>query len=152
MSFFVSMEQLSLNQSALAPSPSLDEKFRALATCSGMGYALANEYDRVTRDRLSKRIAALLGLPYAGPVSDQAGNGRFFFVPGDTLLTSQAAALGIVHDGQLYGGVVPFPYVATKAISHGRITEHCAVPKGWHPRLAMMLEECVLRGFAVFTL
>lgn len=124
---------------------------RALVTYSSGGDALANEHDRVTRSRLAQRIADLLGIPYEGAYDGSSRSGPFFFVPGDTLTTSEAAGLGIVHERQFYGGAVPFPHVATKTISHGLLTTDSSSPAGWQPDLGAMLEDCVLRGYSVFS-
>src|SRR5262245_17316458 len=40
-----------------------------------------------------------------------------FFVPDDTLLQDEALSLGIRCVQDLYGGVVPYPFVKTKAIT-----------------------------------
>src|SRR5690349_15510988 len=41
-----------------------------------------------------------------------------YFLPDDTLTTAEALSLGIYMPDDLYGGVVPFPFVRTKAITH----------------------------------
>ena len=41
-----------------------------------------------------------------------------YFVPSDTLTSEAAARAGIRHEHDLFGGVVPHPFVATKTITH----------------------------------
>src|SRR5262249_29443246 len=40
-----------------------------------------------------------------------------YFVPDETLLASDARRLGITSAADLFGGVVPYPFVRTKAIT-----------------------------------
>ncbi|MDP8993589.1 MAG: DUF3182 family protein [Pseudomonadota bacterium] len=61
------------------------------------------------------------------------------------------AALGIRGEDDLFGGVVPHAFVASKAITHPLPPDAAAAPEGWSPRLAGELEGAVLAGFAAFS-
>jgi hypothetical protein len=89
-------------------------------------------HEYVSRSAISQRLAELLGLPYAGEYSAGRVNGSHpYFVPQHTLLTDQADALGIVSEDDLFGGVVPHHFVATKAITHDTVSAHARAPNGW---------------------
>ncbi|RXQ99132.1 DUF3182 family protein [Pseudoxanthomonas composti] len=92
------------------------------------------------------RMAVLLG----GRVDAQAQRG--YFIPIETLTQEQAEAAGISEERQLFGGVVPMPFVATKLISHGLWPGgEGGAPQGWNPALGEALGEAVLPGYSVFT-
>ena len=55
-----------------------------------------------------------------------------YVVPDVTIDSLDAArALGIRGEDDLFGGVVPFPFVATKTITHPLIDPAAAAPEGW---------------------
>src|SRR4029079_1472631 len=76
-------------------------------------------HERMTRTVTARRLAALKGFDYAGdfdPVTRYQG--RVYFVPSDTLVdVKQAAELGIKDEHDLFGGVVPYSFTGTKAIT-----------------------------------
>ncbi len=62
-------------------------------------------------------------------------------VPADTLTgIDSARQLGIASLHDLLGGVVPYDFVGTKAISHGLVSPDARAPEGWShafgPRIA----------------
>jgi hypothetical protein len=97
-------------------------------------------------------IAKLKGYDFAG--SYEAGNrppAPVFFVPDDTLLGEEANSLGIRSAVDLFGGVVPHPFVKTKAISHGLLAENAEQPQGWSAAFADKVRKIVLPGYTVFS-
>lgn len=74
-----------------------------------------------------------------------------YFVPSDTLTIDEAAALGITGPHDLFGGVVPHAFVATKAISHPRLAPTAAALAGWNDEFAQRVEDAVLAGYTVFS-
>ena len=74
-----------------------------------------------------------------------------FFVPDDTLLIQEAAALGIGSHNDFYGGVVPYPFVKTKAITHELVDQDAERPPGWSEVFAEKVREVVLPGYPVFS-
>lgn len=97
---------------------------------------------------LSRRIADLLGLAYAGIHDASARNA--YLVPADTLVAPEAAALGVRGRDDVFGGVVPHAFVATKLISHPAVGPDARVPEGWSSTLLAGLGDALLPGFAVF--
>src|SRR5439155_13870885 len=62
-----------------------------------------------------------------------------------------AACLGIRGSGDLFGGVIPYPFVKTKAITHRLIHCRAAQPEGWSSEFAEAVRDAVLPGFTVFS-
>ena len=77
-------------------------------------------HERITRAGIARRLAALMDFDYAGEYNCSSSYcGRVYFVPSNTLVgIDQAARLGITVEHHLFGGVVPYRFVATKAITH----------------------------------
>ena len=74
-----------------------------------------------------------------------------FFVPDDTLLSDEASSLGIRSCHDLYGGVVPYPFVKTKAITHELVDHDAERPQGWSAAFAERVRDIVLPGYTVFS-
>lgn len=110
-------------------------------------------HERMTRTAIARRLAALKGFDYAGDYDPAAGYpGRVYFVPSDTLVgIERAAELGIRDEHDLFGGVVPYSFAATKAITHPRIDESAWAPDGWSDSFPNQVHDAVLPGLSVFT-
>src|SRR3954470_16109640 len=77
-------------------------------------------HDHATCSQIGRRLAALKGYAFAG---EHAGSGASavhrYVVPMDTVVgVERARSLGICNKDDLFGGVVPYPFVATKSITH----------------------------------
>lgn len=107
-----------------------------------------------TREALARALAALKGFEFGGEYDPARAYGApLYFVPKDSLVGIEAAhALGIRSGEDLYGGVVPFPYVATKTITHPLVAPGACAPPGWTPSFAARVRQVVLPGFAAFAL
>ncbi len=115
-------------------------------------HAPADQHIRVARTELGHRLAGFIGCDFLGEFSagrDYAG--RPYFIPGDTLQAATAAALGIAGEDDLFGGVVPAPFVATKSITHSLVDPGAAAPPGWSHWLGARLTAATLNGFSVFS-
>lgn len=111
-----------------------------------------NVHDRATMNVLAARVAGLLGLPHVGEcVAERGGGAALFVLPSETLDATGAAMLGLGGVGSFLGGVVPHPFVGTKAITHGLVTADAARPAGWSVTMADAVEPAVLPGFTVFS-
>src|SRR5690606_21369458 len=89
-------------------------------------------HEWATHAYLARRIAALTGHEFGGAYDSSVHYAQpLYFVPSDTLLRSEADGFGIEDESQLFGGVVPCAFVATKAITHALVHGHAAAPAGW---------------------
>ena len=110
-------------------------------------------HERITRASVAKRLAALMTFTYAGEYDPSARYpGRVYFVPGNTLVgIEQAAQLGITGELDLFGGAVPYSFVATKAITHPLVELGAYAPQGWSDTFPRRVQSAVLEGYSVFT-
>jgi hypothetical protein len=108
-------------------------------------------HDVVGRRAVAERLAASIGGTYRGDFDACARYERPpYFVPDDALERSVARRLGIVSIDDLFGGVVPRAFVATKAITHGLCGERAVTPEGWSAAFAREVAPVVLRGYTAF--
>jgi hypothetical protein len=109
-------------------------------------------HDVTTCAAIARRLAALMGIAFAGDYeSGDGAGGPFYFVPMDTLVgIEHARSLGIRDENDLFGGVVPYPFVATKSISHALVDERAHAPQGWSDAFGRRVHDAVLPGFAAF--
>lgn len=116
-------------------------------------HGLGRHYERMVHARLAERLAGLLGRRFMGAFDASVNYpGPLYIVPSGTLVAGAADALGIRGREDLFGGVVPHPFVATKAISQPLIDPDADAPPGWSHAFAQRVHDAVLRGYTVFTL
>jgi len=109
-------------------------------------------HDVVGRRAVAERLAATLGTSYRGDYDGrEAYDAPPYFVPDDALEHARAHRLGIATSDDLFGGVVPQAFVASKAITHGLVRPDAAAPEGWSPEMAPRVEGAVLRGYTAFS-
>lgn len=109
----------------------------------------APDHERVVHQALASRIARLLGLPYL-PNPQSVPASRRYHLPNDTLADeSLCTQLGIRATEDFFGGKVPFPFVATKALSHARFPSSPA-PTGWSDGFCIEVGDALLDGYTVF--
>jgi hypothetical protein len=107
-----------------------------------------------TKVAMAKMLAELLGRQFAGEFADSVDAYEHppYFVPSDTLvLTDDTRKLAILDERHLFGGVVPFPFVATKVITHPLPHPDASAPEGWAPEFPRQVAEVVLPGFSAFS-
>ncbi len=109
-------------------------------------------HDVTTCAAIARRLAGLMEIAFAGHYgSENRAEGPFYLVPMDTLVgIAQARSLGVRDEHDLFGGVVPYPFVATKSISHGLIDETARAPEGWSDTFCRRVRDAVLPGFSAF--
>ncbi|MBT2326658.1 DUF3182 family protein [Variovorax paradoxus] len=115
-------------------------------------HAYASEHERATRAQIAWRLARLKKSSFQGEYDNSRSYAApVYFVPSDTLVGDELiGTLGIVGHHGLFGGVVPYPFVLTKAISHPLVDAQAAAPEGWKPGFAQRVARSVLEGFSVF--
>src|SRR5262245_53870397 len=109
-------------------------------------------HEKVTLSVVAKSIARLIGHLFVGEFDpNEHVAARLFFVPSDTLILDEARDLGIYSSQQLYGAVVPYPLVKTKAITHRLVGTRAARPSAWSSAFANSVHGAVLPGFTIFS-
>ena len=111
------------------------------------------DHDLSTKAAIAKSIARLLDLEYAGQFDSRRSHlGPLYVVPSDTLTASSLPRrLGIRGVSDFFGGVVPYPFVGSKAITHPLIQPAAAAPQGWAIDYAAYLGDAVLPGYTAFS-
>ncbi|WP_244424701.1 DUF3182 family protein [Methylobacterium nodulans] len=114
---------------------------------------LSSLHERVSRAEIAKRLAALMSFEFGGEYDPaRRYGGPVYFVPNRTLVGLETASdLGIRGEQDLFGGVVPHAFVATKAITHPLVTPDANAPPGWKQAFGDAVHSVVLAGFTVFT-
>jgi Protein of unknown function (DUF3182) len=112
-------------------------------------------HHKVVLDMGAKAIAKIKGYVFAGHCEAREARCDYsaprFFVPDDTLLLDEASHLGIHSANDLYGGVAPYRFAKTKAITHGLVNGRAERPQGWSTTFAERVQGIVLPGYTVFS-
>lgn len=108
-------------------------------------------HQQATLQWIAAQVAMLKAYAFSAPAEPRRDRGPQYFVPADTLSVAQAEQLGIRSERDFLGGVVPFPFVATKAITHCLVAPDAAAPPGWNPQVGDALTDAVLPGFTAFS-
>src|SRR5207237_6784467 len=112
---------------------------------------LLGGHEGTTLRCVAESIASFKGFEYAGrydPARPIAG--RVFLVPDETLLSTEALALGVRCVEDVFGGVVPHEFVKTKVISHELVSQSARRPDGWSEAFGRRVRDVVLPGYSVF--
>lgn len=110
-------------------------------------------HESTSQNRIAARVAALLGYPYGGEY-DAAAQYDLppYFVPRETIPdAAHAASLGLRSEHDLFGGVVPHPYVASKIITHALPAAAGAAPPSWSHAFGERVRDVVLPGYSAFS-
>ncbi|WP_448206935.1 DUF3182 family protein [Azospirillum sp. sgz302134] len=113
----------------------------------------ARSHERATHLTIAERLAALKGFEAAGEFEPaRRYPAPVYVLPGDTLVgVAEAGALGIRGEHDLFGGVVPHLFVATKAITHPLVAPDARAPRGWSAEMGRRVRDVVLPGFTAYT-
>lgn len=103
---------------------------------------------------MARELAQFLDLPrvhidYEDQLKPSSGN--TYYLPLQTLSLEQARQLGIEQASQLYGGVVPYDFLAHKTVAHPLPQDDMDRPEGWNNELGLALRHTVLPGYSVFS-
>lgn len=115
--------------------------------------ATERSHERASRTWVAQRLAALKRYEYGGEYDpDTRYGGKLYFVPNDTLIGVETAReLGIEDEADIFGGVVPHPFIATKAITHSLVSPDAFAPEGWSDTFATRVRDAVFPGYSAFT-
>ena len=109
-------------------------------------------HDAVGRRAVVERLARVIGARYCGDFQPgEHYDASPYFVPDDALDVPAARRLGIVSTEDLFGGVVPHAFVATKAITHALCGADACAPPGWSTAFAARVDGAVLHGYTAFS-
>ena len=110
-------------------------------------------HECLTLNAVARALAAIKGYRFAGDYDPaRRYEGHLYFVPQETMLANQARALAIASTHDIFGGVVPYPFVATKTITHSLVDDSARAPEGWSHRFCDRVRDDVLAGFSAFSL
>lgn len=134
-------------------APAVDPARRGVVAVYSPGHLYASQHEGACRVEAARRLAALMGFGVAGEYDPAAPPpGPVYLLPADTLVGLDAArALGIRGEHDLFGGVVPHAFVATKAITHPLVAPDAAAPDGWSHGFARLVAGAVLHGYSAFS-
>ena len=112
----------------------------------------SRHHESVTLRELASRLAAIKDCDFGDEYDPvRRYSGPLYFVPNDTLVGIEAAqGLGINGEHDLFGGVVPFAFAATKTITHPLPDAESVSPKGWSAAFAERVRDLVLPGYSTF--
>jgi hypothetical protein len=115
----------------------------------------ARDHERASERGIAARLAAMMGcsLDEVGDLATALARGDLGYVVPDATIAglATARAIGIRGEEDLFGGVVPFPFVATKTISHPLIEPAAAAPAGWQAGFGERVRAVVLPGWSAFS-
>ncbi|SPC20248.1 conserved hypothetical protein [Cupriavidus taiwanensis] len=119
--------------------------------CETLGQA--DSHHGMTLANIARKVAEIAGLPYAGGYAPpSAGGPPPYLVPAQSLVGRELATrLGVQGLDDLFGGVVPYAFVATKAITHGLVEPGAAAPRGWSEAFVRRAVGATLPGFTAFS-
>lgn len=111
-------------------------------------------HERMTHAAAAERLADILGYRFAGAFDPSCNyDCPLYYVPSNTLVSAALSEdLCIRGEHDLFGGMVPFPFVSTKTITHPLINRGASGPSGWSNDFPACVQEVVLPGFSAFSL
>lgn len=110
-------------------------------------------HEGVTQRAIARELAELKGCAFGGDYEPQLHDRMApYFVPCDTLDTATADRLGVRGEHDLFGGVVPETFVATKIITHPLVAPDAQAPAGWSADFAEQVRTVALPGYSAFAL
>jgi hypothetical protein len=139
--------------SVIAEEPRTSRGIVAVYADTTNTHSGACRHERVTHAEIAKKLAALKGFEFADDYDPSCRrSGPVYLVPSQTLIGLDVAhALGIYSEHDLFGGVVPHAFVATKALTHPLVEGDAQAPVGWCHGFETRVDGAVLRGFSAFT-
>ncbi|MES2941510.1 MAG: DUF3182 family protein [Pseudomonadota bacterium] len=144
----------------LAPSRPVPEIRRVDAVdtpCVVMPYTYGQDrhcsvHEKATRAEVVRRLARLKGCVSSDELPRHLWPAHIYLIPGETITgLVHARNLGLKDEADLFGGVVPHAFMATKAITHPLVSPAAAAPYAWNTRFPELVAGVVLPGFSAFS-
>ena len=122
-----------------------------VVTCTLASDVDPDGHDARTRSGIAQKLAKLKGYAFGGEFDARKNYASsLYYVPSDAVPSAQAMRLGIASEDDLFGGVVPHPFAATKAITHPLLDRSACAPPGWVDAFPDAVADAVLQGFTAF--
>jgi hypothetical protein len=111
-------------------------------------------HEQATHAEIARRLARMKGLAFAGRYDPaRHAPGGAYLVPSTTIVgLSVAHGLNITDEDDLFGGVVPEPFMATKAVTHPLVAPDAKAPAGWSAAFGRRVHDAVLPGVSAFSM
>jgi hypothetical protein len=110
-----------------------------------------DSHEALAQREVAKKLARILDCAFIGDYTPDHAGTDLYFVPSDTLVGGESAReLGISAESDFFGGVVPYPFVGTKTITHSLLADARRAPEGWSHDLGQEISDDVLAGFSAF--
>lgn len=108
-------------------------------------------HETATRAEVARRIARIKGCPVSEELPQSEWKMRPYLIPCETLVGMEwVASLGLHGADDLFGGVVPHAFIASKAITHPLFSATSERPEGWRFDFHQRVREAVLPGYTAF--
>ena len=119
----------------------------------------APPHESASQEALARKLAGVLELDFIDDYRPgEYPPGGVYYVPSRTLVRpvslqpAEQFIQGIRGDEDLFGGIVPHAFVATKAITHALLHPDAAAPEGWSHAFAHDAGPAVLLGITAFSI
>jgi len=115
----------------------------------------AREHELATHRRIAERLAALLSCRLESDLDphEVAAEHDAYVVPNDTIVSlDEARRFGIRGEEDLFGGVVPAAFMATKIITHPLVGRDAEAPQRWCREFPERVRDAVLPGYSAFSI
>lgn len=111
-------------------------------------------HELATHLEIARRIARIRGLEFGGEYDPARHAGsRTYLVPTATIVgLDLARELHIATEDDLFGGLVPEPFMATKAVTHPLVAADAQAPTGWSTAFGRRVQDAVLPGISAFSM
>jgi hypothetical protein len=112
-----------------------------------------SDHEIVSHREIAKKLAVLKGYSFAGQYDPSIRSpAALYFVPAATLVGREIAReVGIFSEREIFGGVVPYPFVATKAITHPLVCSEAFAPQGGSHTFAYKVKDVTCRILRFYT-
>ncbi len=119
--------------------------------CPGQTHGSQHDFD--SKASVARAIGELIGWRFAGVLpAGSPPQAPFYLVPSHTLDPADKLVGALqLQPERLFGGVVPYPFVGSKVITHGLVDRDAAAPAGWSHEHGELIRDVVLDGRSVFS-
>jgi hypothetical protein len=94
-----------------------------------------SHHEIATRAEVARRIAHMKGCGVSDELPQALWPARTYLIPSETVVGLELAkSIGLHGEDDLFGGVVPHAFIASKAITHPLVSPNSKRPEGWNPQ------------------